>query len=294
MLAGLSAFALTPMDNAGVVDVDHLARLVARLAATDVASVGVLGSTGSYMYLSAAERARAIAAAVQAAGQTPVLAGIGALRTSDVVAHAKAAEAAGASALLLAPVCYLPLTDRDVLELVETVSSATSLPLYLYNNPTTTGFTIGCSVVAAASAKSQVQGLKNPAPQTVAATKAELARLRECVPEGFVIGYSGDALIDGPLASGADAWYSVVAGVLPDVALELWRARGDVGRVTALHKRADPLWKLFNTHGSIRVVPHIAELLGLGSLPLPLPLQPLAPKVVGEIDAALDALKAPA
>ena len=67
-LSRLSAFTLTPFSSAGVVDVNRLQRLVARLAATGIDSIGVLGSTGSYMYLSRAQRARAIAAAVEACG----------------------------------------------------------------------------------------------------------------------------------------------------------------------------------------------------------------------------------
>ncbi|MEO1795659.1 MAG: dihydrodipicolinate synthase family protein [Pseudomonadota bacterium] len=290
MLAGLSAFTLTPMDADGVVDTDHLGRLVARLSGCGVASIGVLGSTGSYMYLSASERARAIAAAVEAAGDTPVLAGIGALRTTDVMAHMQAAEAAGASAALLAPASYLPLTDEDFISLVESAASVSRLPICLYNNPSTTHFTMSEALVAQLATWESVAAVKNPAPKTGAAE--QITRLRAVTPAGFVLGYSGDALIDGPLSGGADAWYSVLAGTLPEACLAIWAARG--GDVAQAHDRLKPIWDLFNTHGSIRVVPHMLELLGLGSAPLPLPLQPLSNAVVAQIETALDAIKEPA
>jgi 4-hydroxy-tetrahydrodipicolinate synthase len=56
---GLSAFPITPSDSEGRVDVAGLRKLVARLAVAKVNSMGLLGSTGTYAYLSRSERRRA-------------------------------------------------------------------------------------------------------------------------------------------------------------------------------------------------------------------------------------------
>ena len=61
---GLSAFPLTPADARGRVDTDAHARLLERLCAAGVDSIGLLGSTGIYAYLTREERRRTIAAAV--------------------------------------------------------------------------------------------------------------------------------------------------------------------------------------------------------------------------------------
>lgn len=291
MLTGLSAFPLTPYDDAGVVDADLMGRFVARLAGSGVSSIGVLGSTGSYMYLSSDQRERALRAAVEAAGDTPVLAGIGALRTSDVLTHAKAAEAAGAAAVLLAPVSYLPLTDADFSGLVRDVSSVCGLPICLYNNPGTTHFTMSSELVARLSQLPRVAAVKNPAPSSGGAAREQMDTLRNTTPKSFVLGYSGDAFIDNALSAGADAWYSVIAGTLPEMSLAIWNARQDPKRMEELHCRAAPLWELFKTHGGIRVVPVILELLGLGSAPLARPLLQLEKDVVAEIEVALDQLE---
>ena len=55
MFHGLSAFPITPCNAAGEVDTDTLGHLVTRLEAAKVNSIGLLGSTGSYAYLSRAE-----------------------------------------------------------------------------------------------------------------------------------------------------------------------------------------------------------------------------------------------
>ena len=85
MFSGLSAFPLTPLNATGTVDEPSFARLVARLAAAGVDSIGALGSTGSYAYLGRAERARAVRVAVDAADSVPVMVGIGAVRTEHVL-----------------------------------------------------------------------------------------------------------------------------------------------------------------------------------------------------------------
>lgn len=289
VLRGLGAFPLTPMDAAGVVDTDHLKRLVARLVAHGVDSIGVVGSTGSYMYLSAVERHRAIAAAVEASAGTPVLAGIGDLRTDWVLAHVKAAETAGAHALLLSAVSYLPLTDGDFAALAQTVDQATSLPICLYNNPGTTRFNMNDALVADLSTLSHVAAVKHPAPAEH--QSARLAALRTTVPQDFVLGFSGDAFIAPMAAAGADAWYSVIAGTLPGFAKDLWDARHDPDRLAVINERALPMWDLFKRFGGIRIVPTIANMLGLGPIRLPLPLQPLPLKAVAEVERAMDALQ---
>lgn len=83
IFTGLSAFPPTPADEEGVVDTEALGALVDRLAVAGVDSVSVLGSTGTYAYLDRDQRNRAVTAAVEAAaGRVPVVAGVGALRTS--------------------------------------------------------------------------------------------------------------------------------------------------------------------------------------------------------------------
>lgn len=100
-------------------------------------SITALGSTGSYAYLTQEERARVAKLAVQHAGTTPVIVGVGSLSTSHVLANDEAAEAAG---VLLAPMTYQPLTDNDVFELFRTVTERTELPVVVYHNPGTTHF----------------------------------------------------------------------------------------------------------------------------------------------------------
>lgn len=290
MFSGLSAFPLTPI-TADRVDEEAFVRLVGRLRTAGVDSIGALGSTGSYMYLNREERARVAALAVEAAGGVPVIVGIGAMRTRDAVAAAEDAQAAGASGVLLAPVGYQKLSADEVFGLFSDVTRSLSVPLVIYDNPGTTHFTFTAELYARIAQLPHVASVKIPgAPADLAAATAHVTRLREALPAGFTIGVSGDASAATGLLAGCDAWYSVIGGTLPELAIELTAAArsGDAERALAISDRLAPIWDLFAAHGSLRVVATIAALLGLtASENLPRPVQGLNAATRNEVRDAL-------
>ena len=292
MFTGLSAFPLTPLAN-DAVDEGAFARLVRRLADAKVDSITALGSTGSYAYLTGEERRRVARLAVEHAGDVPVFIGIGALRTSQVLANAEQAERAGASGLLLAPMTYQPLTDDDVFELFRTVTANSSLPVIVYDNPGTTHFTFGTELYGRIAELPGIASIKIPGvPDDPGPARERIRDIRSVIPGHVTIGVSGDAKAAAGLAAGCDAWYSVIGGTLPAPALRITRAvqEGRVADALAESERLAPLWRLFAEYGgSLRVVAAIAEHLGLAPKAcLPLPIQGLDERqradVVGIID----------
>ena len=189
---GLSAFPITPADGCGRVDTEALGHLLERLHAAGVDSIGLLGSTGGYMYLTLDERRRAIAAAARSVGgRTPLMVGVGALRTDEAETLARDAASEGADALLLAPVSYTPLSEEEVYQHFATVAQATDLPLCVYNNPGTTHFTFSDALLERLAAVPNIKAVKMPLPKDID-VKGELGRLRQDTPDDFVVGYSGD------------------------------------------------------------------------------------------------------
>lgn len=276
LFTGLSAFPLTPLADERV-DERAFAGLVERIADSGIDTITALGSTGAYAYLDAGERERVVALAVRHAGDTPVFAGIGALRASHVLDNARAAEQAGAQGLLLAPMSYLPLTDDEVFELYRAATEHTDLPVILYDNPGTTHFDFTTELYGRIARLEGVVAIKIPAvPLEPRAAAARLASIRAAVPERIRIGVSGDASASAGLSAGCDAWYSVIAGIAPEPAVRITRlARsGRAAEADAESARLEPLWRLFAEFGgSLRVVAAIAEMLGLAEpdcLPLPI------------------------
>lgn len=279
MFNGLSAFPLTPM-NGGSVDLKAVALLVSRAAQAGVDSLGVLGSTGNYAYLARDERRAILEVAVDAADGVPVLAGVGAVRTRDVLAYAEDAQKAGASALLLAPVSYQRLTEAEVLALFEDVAVESSLPIVVYDNPATTGFTFSDDLHTRIAHLPGIASIKIP-PPAAGEVATRLGKLRAGLPPETTVGISGDWVAAEALLAGCDLWYSVIAGVLPHRAKIITDHAVAGRRDLALEASAElePIWSLFRTYGSLRVTAALAEDLGLvPSSALPLPLRGLDPE----------------
>ncbi|GAA1671668.1 dihydrodipicolinate synthase family protein [Citricoccus zhacaiensis] len=294
LFTGLSAFPLTPLAD-DAVDQRAFAGLVRRLAAAGVDSITALGSTGSYAYLTAEERARVARLAVENADGTPVLVGVGALRTSQVLANVESAGAAGAAGLLLAPMTYQPLTHDDVVELFRAVTAATDLPVIVYDNPGTTRFEFTNELYARIAELPGIASIKIPGvPADPEAAREHVAAIRAVIPEHVTIGVSGDASAATGLNAGCEAWYSVIGGTLPEPALAITRAaqEGRAADAVAKSERLAPLWGLFTEFGgSLRVVAAIAEQLSLAPRGcLPLPIQPLSDDQRTRISGVLDEL----
>jgi len=294
MFTGLSAFPLTPMQD-DQLDEAAFTRLIERLAAAGVDSIGALGSTGSYAYLDRGERARAARVAVEHAGGTPVMVGIGALRTREVLAHAEDAQHAGASAVLLAPVGYHPLNAGEVFALYETVSRHLSVPMCVYDNPGTTRFHFTDELHAAIAALPNVASIKLPGTTFDAPdAAARIAWLRARIPARVSLGVSGDRVAVAGFKAGCDAWYSVIGGLFPELALAITHAArtGDWAKAESESDRLAPLWALFNQHGGgVRVMATAAEVMGLVQAPcLPAPLRSIDGQAREAIAAALRGL----
>lgn len=290
---GLCAFPITPSDEHGQVDVAAFRGLLGRLTNADVASIGILGSTGTYAYLTRAERRRAVEAAVaQVGGRASVLVGIGALRTDDTVRLGQDAREAGADAVLLAPMSYTPLTEDEVFTHFATVAEQVALPLCIYDNPSTTHFAFRPELVGRLSRVENIVAVKTPAPEP-AVLSASLEDLRARTLPGFSVGHSVDWKSVEALLAGGDAWYSVAAGLFPAACLSLARAAqaGDGPEARALNARLQPLWDLFVEHSSLRVVHAAADLLGLCRTSPPRPILPLADDVQRRISRVLEELK---
>ncbi|WP_417584147.1 dihydrodipicolinate synthase family protein [Pelagibacterium sp.] len=289
---GLSAFPITPADKDGRVDTNILAQLLERLCEAKVDSIGLLGSTGIYAYLTRNERRRATEAAVECVrGRVPLIVGVGALRTDEAQHLARDAEAAGADALLMAPVSYTPLTQDEAYKHYRAVTEASDLPLCIYNNPGTTHFNFTLDLLVRLSYLPTIRAVKMPLPSD-GVFASEIATLRERT--GLAIGYSGDWGMADAMLAGADAFYSVLGGTIPGPVLAMVRAAqaGNADEVRTIDAMLAPLWDTFKAFGSLRVMYLLVELIGIGILAPPRPILPLEAKSREKVVAAIEPLLA--
>ncbi len=212
MFTGLCAFPLTPVTASGV-DEEGFSKILARLTAARVDSLGILGSTGSYAYLTREQHKRIATLANQLAGDIPVMVCVGAVSTDTILRLAEDAQEAGADALLLPAVSYQSLRDEEVFALFETVTRYASVPVCIYDNPGTTHFTFTDELHGRLSSLDGVRSVKIPGvPDTPAAAAERVEALRKHLRPGVTIGISGDAFASLGLNAGCEVWYSVCGG----------------------------------------------------------------------------------
>ena len=122
----------------------------------------------------------------------------------------------------------------------------------------------------------------------------QIAELRDALPDGFSIGYSADWGCAPAMLAGADAFYSVAAGLWPHPMLRMVRAaqRDDAAEVGRIDAALAPLWALFKTRSSFRTVHRAANLLELTTAQPPRPVLPLPEAEDDALRAAIATLDA--
>lgn len=273
---GVLAYVITPTTEDSGLDLESLMRQVADLSTRGVSGVTVLGSSGNFAYLNRRERLQVVHAAVTAAeGRVPVIAGISAVGTREILEHAEDAESAGASGLLLSTVSYLPLSDAEVLQQSQTVAAATSLPLCLYQNYRTTGYEFPLAVVAELSQVPNIVAFKDNA-ATASIFRQRQEALKVLVSARFSHGLSGDLMI----AAGTEstAWHSGPAALIPELYVNLRTAlvAGDTQRAASASHVLTELIKAISALPKGGVLHSMARLCGVRTGPPRLPLLPLS------------------
>lgn len=279
MFTGLSAFPLTPFKNERI-DFSAFEKLLSNLVEAKVDSICSMGSTGLYPYLSYDEFATVTGKTVELSGDIPVMVGVGALRTDEVLKRMEVAQKCGVDAVLLAPVSYHPLKDAEVFTLFETAATEFDLPICVYENPATTKFTFSDELYGRICHLPNIAAIKIPGmPFADESGDRRLKKLRSIVPQSTAIGVSGDKFGVAGMAAGCDLWLSVVGGLFPKTVqhfISLVKS-GETQKAISASERLESLWTLFTKNGGgLRVIATAADILGFteGNC-LPQPLAPL-------------------
>jgi dihydrodipicolinate synthase/N-acetylneuraminate lyase len=275
-LRGILAAVTTPFTTDGsAVDEANLRGQVDRLVAAGLHGLVPTGTSGEFTTLSPEEYRRVIALYVEAAGgRVPVVAGIGALATADAVALAQYAETVGASGVMVVPPFYDPLDFATLKAFLTAVSDAISIPIVYYNVPGATGIRLTADEIAELGEIENVEYLKDTSGDAV--TLAELLAARTDKIKAF---NGWDTLTFFGIASGAQASVWGAAGVVPDLAVELWETLAEKGDLVRARELWRHLWEISSFLESVNYVAGLKaglELIGHPAGPPRLPIQPLS------------------
>ncbi|MCL3861927.1 dihydrodipicolinate synthase family protein [Actinotalea sp. K2] len=295
LLGPLVAYLPTPRSRDGEVDdasLTALADLADRAVLAGVDGIALLGSTGGFAYLDRAARRRVVQVGVEAVcARVPVVVGVGALTTREVLVLAQDAQEAGVSALLLPTTSYLPLLDDEVLELYRTVGEHAEVPVWAYHNPVTTRVALSLEMLCTLARTPGIGGIKDRGVDADE-VRRRARYLGDRVPAGIEIGFSGDGHGYAGLLEGASTWHSGLAGVLPGPYTAVARAAAsqDPAAAQAAMAPLEPVVGLALASGGPRVVHLVGEILGLRLGALPPPLLPPSAPVRAELERLLGVL----
>ncbi|HEV2323370.1 MAG TPA: dihydrodipicolinate synthase family protein [Terracidiphilus sp.] len=215
----------TPLAGPDELDVAGLGRLIEHILQGGVHGLFILGTTGEGPALSYRLRRELIQRTCsQVAGRVPVLVGVTDSAYPEMLQMTECAAASGANAIVVAPPFYFPLSQSDLLRLVEGLASHSVLPLYLYNQPELTKMTFTPETVERASAIPKVAGIKDSSGD-MDYLNAVLGRMRGH-PE-FAVLVGPEHLLHEALRNGANGGVPGGANIFPDLPVRLYQAFND-------------------------------------------------------------------
>jgi 5-dehydro-4-deoxyglucarate dehydratase len=130
--AGLLSFPVTAFDAAGQFAAEPYRRHVEWLSGHEASALFAAGGTGEFFSLAPAEIPAIVAAAKEASGQTPIVAGCG-YGTRIAVEIARSAEKAGADGILLLPHYLIEAPQAGLYAHVRAVCGSVGIGVMVYN-----------------------------------------------------------------------------------------------------------------------------------------------------------------
>jgi len=213
----------------------------AYLSKSGLAGLVILGTNAEAFLLTREERYTLIAAAREAVGPTyPIMAGVGAHSTRQVMEHIEDATKAGADYVLVLPPAYFgKATTPSVIErFFDAVAKESPLPVVIYNFPgVCNGVDLDSEIITRIARKnSNVVGVK-----LTCASVGKITRLAATFkPEEFaVFGGQSDFLIGG-MSVGSAGCIAAFANVFPKSLSRIYALykAGKVDEALALHRQA--------------------------------------------------------
>ncbi|MFL0181300.1 MULTISPECIES: dihydrodipicolinate synthase family protein [unclassified Mycobacterium] len=271
-LYGVIGYPVTPFRDGGI-DTALLTTVIDRLVKAGVHAIAPLGSTGELAYLDEDEFDTCVDASIAAvAGRLPVLVGVSDLTTARTVRRARYAAQAGADAVMVSPVSYWKLSEREITAHYAAVSDAIDIDIVAYNNPATSGIDMRPELLVA-----MFEGIEHVT--MVKESTGDLSRMLRIatLSDGRLPFFNGsNPLVLDALRAGAAGWCTAAPNLRPQPCLDLYTAvtAGELDKAQACYDDLKPLLEFIVAGGLPTTVKAGLEMLGV---PAGDPRRPLLP-----------------
>ncbi len=273
MFEGAMSALITPFTKNDRIDREGLKRNITFVEERGVAGIVPCGTTGESATLSALEHEEVIDIAVECSN-VPVIAGTGSNNTGEALQFTKHAEDAGVDAVLLISPYYNKPNSAGLIAHFKKIAEAVDIPIILYNVPSRTGQDVPVEVIAELAKIDNIIGIKE-----ASGNVGKVSQILEfTVDENFVILSGDDGLTLPILSLGGRGVISVAANIVPDRMSIMVNAAlaGDYETARKIHFEIAPLIRALFLETNPIPVKKAAELIGLASGHLRLPLAPLS------------------
>lgn len=209
----------TPMQANEDLDLPRLKWFLDHLIASGVHGVFVLGTNSEFYALDEREKQEVIATAVAHVNKrVPVYAGTGAETTREAVRLTRMAEREGVDGVSIITPYFISPTQQEIIDHYRRIAEQTSLPVLLYNNPSTCGgLKIDVDSVARLSQIPNILGIKDSSGDLQ--NTVEYLRV---VPERFAVMMGRDTLIFPALLMGARGAVPATGNVAPRILVDIY------------------------------------------------------------------------
>lgn len=238
VFTGACTALVTPFID-GKVNYPMAEQLLRRQIEAGVKAVVLAGTTGESPTLSDDEKIELFRCCKAYAGdRCTIIAGTGSNSTAHAVALSKAAEEAGADALLVVSPYYNKATPDGLFAHYLSIAHAVSIPVIIYNVPSRTGVDIPVSVYSRLSKVPNIAGVKEASTNIT-----KIARIRAACEPDFCIWSGNDDQIVPVMSLGGQGVISVLSNVCPvqTVAMAEAALAGDFDTAAALQCELMPL-----------------------------------------------------
>lgn len=261
-LTGILVALATPFtDDSSKIDQKRLKAHIDRLIQFGVHGLVPGGTTGEFTAMTTAERKELVELVVEyAAGRVPVVAGIGALSTTEGTDLAAHHAKAGASGLMVVPPFYDPVNLAQLKDMLSEIHAASKLDIMYYNIPSASGLTLSPKEIASLS-EVGVKYLKDTSGNAPAFTELLFGHADK------ITAFNGwDTLTFYGLAAGAKGSVWGAANVIPELSVQLWNAvavEGDLKKGRELWQKIWPICAFLEAHNYPAAVKTGMELQGI-------------------------------
>ena len=281
MLHGIIPPLVTPLTQAGGLDVGGLERLVEHVIAGGVHGIFVLGSTGEGPSLGRRMRGEVIDQTCKLVRRrVPVIVGITDTSAAESLELARRAVWAGAQAAVLSTPYYYPMSQDELVGYIERIVPQVPLPVLLYHIPQLTKVRMEPQTLRRATQLEQIIGIKDSSNEP-AYLDGVLAIARQRPDWSVLVGAEG--LLPEAVAKGGHGGVIGGANLAPRLYVDLHKAStsGDAGRIADLRQRVAALSQAYRSgpqlSDGIRGLKTSLSLLGICEDAMAEPFTPLAP-----------------